>query len=353
LAAACGSGGAHGPATQHEVTAAGELLTSDGRLREPGWSRRQLQHWNPERVHDPARLKQWDFFSVADAKSAVNLTLLDLGFAQLATVGVVDFASGATSTSVVKSPGDFFALSAAVEGSGSLVPLGATQPALGFTTTAEGSAITIDVPASLLGAAAWGALTVHRRPTLEYLSLATPFDEDPHLFFYEQKLPGMSAEGTLTLGTSVHTFAADDSSAVMDWGRGEWPATILWHWAAASGSVDGAGLAFNLGNGFGDDAAGTENLVLRGDVGHKLSRVDWTHDESDPMHDWSFAARDGRLTLTLHPVAVENGGLDLGVDHYTLHKAYGRYFGTVVLDDGTTVTIADLPGFAEEMHAMW
>src|SRR5436853_55972 len=81
-------------AEQHQITAPGELLTTDGRLREPGWADHQLLHWDPARVHDPAQLRQWDFFTIASDDAAVNLTLVDLGFLQVATVGVVDLGTG-------------------------------------------------------------------------------------------------------------------------------------------------------------------------------------------------------------------------------------------------------------------
>src|SRR5689334_3435975 len=83
---------------QHEVTAAGDLLTADGRLREPGWAPRQLERWNPEAVADPSMLRRWDFFSLIGPAAAVNVTLSDLGFLQFATVGVVERPGGAAHT---------------------------------------------------------------------------------------------------------------------------------------------------------------------------------------------------------------------------------------------------------------
>jgi Domain of unknown function (DUF2804), N-terminal/Domain of unknown function (DUF2804), C-terminal len=342
--------GPSAPAVQHEVTAGGELLTSDGRLREPGWSRQQLQHWNAAQVHDAPKLRQWDFFSVMDDAKAANVTLVDLGFAQAATVGVVDFATGRkTETTTLKDPADVFTLSPAIEGAASLVQTGA--PVLAFDTGADHSSVSIALPMTVFGAAASGALLIARRPAMQYLSLATPFAGDAHQFFYEQKLPGMAADGTITIGAQSWTFAG--ASAVMDWGRGEWPSSATWRWAAASGDAGGATLAFNLGEGFGDASAGTENVVVAADVAHKLGTVDWTHDAQNPLADWTFRARDGRLTLTLHPIAQEVGGLELGTKHSRLHKAYGRYAGSVVLDDGRTVAIDGMLGFAEEMELAW
>lgn len=354
LWAACSDAPAGPRAPQHEVTAVGELLTTDGTLREPGWSQHMLQHWDPSRVHDKTALRQWDFFTVLDETAACNLTLLDLGFAQIATVGVVDFAdSTAHQTSVFAAPGDTFQLSAAVDGDAQLKPALAAAPALAFSTAAGQSRVDIAVPQSLLGDAGMGTLTLTRPDARPYLSVATPFDSDSHQFFYEQKIPGLAANGTVTIGARSWTFDPATAYAVMDWGRGQWPSTAMWHWAGASGTVGGAPFSFNLGDGFGNARAATENLVVAGEVANKLAEVDWTHDANDPMKDWTFAARDGRLKLTLHPIAHETGGLDLGVRYTHLQKAYGHYSGTITLDDGTIVTLDGLLGFAEEEHLSW
>jgi hypothetical protein len=163
----------------------------------------------------------------------------------------------------------------------------------------------------------------------------------------------MTAEGTITLGGQTWTFDAASSSAIMDWGRGAWPPSVTWRWGAAAGEVDGAPLAFNLGDGFGDDRAGTENLIVYDDVPHKLGRVAWTHDLDDPMADWTFQSDDGRVSLTLHPIAHEINDLDFGPKFSRLRKAYGAFSGTLVLDDGRALAIHDLRGFAERMDLSW
>jgi hypothetical protein len=346
--------GCSADAAQHEITAPGDLLTEDGRLREPGWSSRALLRWDPARVHDPAQLRQWDFFTIANADAAVNLTLVDLGFLRVATVGVVDLVTGEVLESqLIAGSQDAFTLSDTVDGSASLVESGATAPAMAFTADGDTTAIAIDFPTSAIGGAVQGTFTITRRPGMPYLSAATPFDDDPRLFFYEQKIPGMTAEGTITIGARTFALAAADTSAVMDWGRGAWPPTATWRWAAASGVVDGAPLAFNLGEGFGNPAAGSENLIVADDVAHKLATVDWTFDPDDPLADWTFEAPDGRASLVLHPVAPEVGGLDFGSVFSRLTKAYGTFSGTLVLDDGRTVTLTGVPGFAEQMQLSW
>ena len=105
VASGCGAGEPPDPTAkdtlrQHQITAPGDLLTTDGRLREPGWATTDLLRWDPERVADPSQLRQWDFFTIANGQVAVNLTLADVTF-QLGSVGVVEMDTAATSSSVV------------------------------------------------------------------------------------------------------------------------------------------------------------------------------------------------------------------------------------------------------------
>jgi hypothetical protein len=339
-----GCGNSSHPLTQHEVTSPGDLLTSDGQLREPGWSRQALQTWDPSRVHDPSRFRGWDFFTVMSSEAAINLTIADLGFVKVASVGSIDLqTSAARNASVFASGTDFFALSNSIDDASELL-LDGKMAALTFAGQSEMKVVSIGIPMSLLGQAASGSLTITRPPSLQYLSLATPFDGDPHEFFYEQKIEGLTADGSVTIGDRTFTFTG--ANAVEDWGRGEWPSQVTWRWAGGS---DGKTVAFNLGEGFGDDSHGTENLVVYMGTAYKLGRVSWSH--GDPVQDWKFTS--DKLSLTLHPTAEESGGLDFGTRYSKLKKGYGSFSGTITLDDGRIINIDALPGFAEEENLAW
>lgn len=146
LVGSCGGGCGGG---QHEVTVAGELLTVDGRLREPGWSRRALQRFDAARVREAERLRRWDFYTLVADEIAVNLTLGDLGFVQVATVSVIEMATSAKheTTQLLLGPDDVFELSQDVDGNARLVPAGASAPALAFSTVGAGETrVEIDMP---------------------------------------------------------------------------------------------------------------------------------------------------------------------------------------------------------------
>ena len=97
----------------------------------------------------------------------------------------------------------------------------------------------------------------------ESMVIATPFDKDKH-FYYNQKINCMRAEGTVTYGyhNRTYTFDPADSFAVLDWGRGVWTYKNTWYWGSASGLVDGERFGFNIGYGFGNTSAASENMLF-------------------------------------------------------------------------------------------
>jgi len=62
---------------------------------------------------------------------------------------------------------------------------------------------------------------------------------------------------------------------------------------------------------------------------------------------------DGRLALTFTPFKDRPARANLGVIASEVHQMFGRYTGHAVLDDGTTIQVRDLIGFAVEHHARW
>lgn len=133
-----------------------------------------------------------------------------------------------------------------------------------------------------------------------------------------------------------------------------WEYRSFWNWASASGFLaDERTVGLNLGCGFGDTSAATEDaLILDGRV-HKLGAVKYDYVSGDYMKPWRFTDRKGRLNLEFTPFKERVARTNLGVIFSEVHQMFGRYRGQAISDEGETIQIEDLIGFAEEHRARW
>jgi hypothetical protein len=104
------------------------------------------------------------------------------------------------------------------------------------------------------------------------LTIAIPIGK--HRFYYNHKVNCLPADGYLEYGARREELSPQTCLGSLDWGRGVWEYKSFWNWASASGFLpDGRTIGLNLGCGFGDTSAATEDcLVLDGCV-HKLGAV--------------------------------------------------------------------------------
>ena len=182
--------------------------------------------------------------------------------------------------------------------------------------------------------------------------MATPIDE--HGFYYNHKINCMPTRGSFTLGSDTYDFHPDAALASLDWGRGVWPYSTYWIWASASGFLpDRRTVGLNLGHGFGDLSAATENCFYVDGRMTKLGLVDIAFDESDTNKPWTFTADDGRLALTFTPFHHRRSNIDVGLVASKVNQMFGSYSGKLVDDAGTRYDLDNLIGWAENHRARW
>ena len=76
----------------HEVTSSQLLLDENGELREPGWSRSQVQKYDRSMIKAPKwRIKEWDYYLVLSDKFAGAFTISDDGYIGLQSVSLLEF----------------------------------------------------------------------------------------------------------------------------------------------------------------------------------------------------------------------------------------------------------------------
>ncbi len=343
---------------QTEITRPGPLLSVSGRPAQVGWSRQPLLDCNLEAARFYAlrplqrfRLKRWDYYALFTPQRFFSATIADLGYAGNLFVYTLDFATGDLHEESLVVP-----LAKGVH-----LPRNSTEGAshfedkenrLHFEVTFEGRRVSAGWPSYQAGRGLHADFLLRCPPDHESMAIVIPIGRQR--FYYNRKINCMPAEGTLQVGGLRETLRSDETLGSLDWGRGVWDYRSYWNWASASGFLaDGRTVGLNLGCGFGDLLAATENaLILNGRV-HKLEQVRFDYSSGDYMKPWKFTDSSQRLNLDFVPFKDRTARTNLGVIFSEVHQMFGRYSGQVVSDSGEVLRIENLIGFAEEHHARW
>jgi hypothetical protein len=343
---------------QNEITQPGNLLDSSGSLAQVGWARQPLLDCNLENARFYAlrplqrlRMKRWDYYAVFTPQRFFSATIADLGYAGNIFVYTLDFESGELHEEGLVIP----------LGSGITLPRNSTagdahfadsRASLDFRLTPAGRRIAVSWPGFHAGRGIEADILLRCPPEHESMNIVIPIGK--RRFYYNRKINCLPAEGSLRYGEITETLKPDDCLGSLDWGRGVWEYRSFWNWASASGFLtDGRRVGLNLGCGFGDTSAATEDaLILEGRI-HKLGAVRYEYASGDYMKPWRFSDQEGRLELEFTPFKDRTAITNLGVIYSQVHQMFGRYQGQAVTDQGERIRIDNLIGFAEEHHARW
>ena len=341
---------------QHEITTSGPLLGSDGNLLEPGWARSLLPVYRRADIKAGAmRVKEWDYYLITDGHIGLALTIADNGYMGLDSVSFLDFDGKwekTTSRMRALPLGRTQLPESSAEGASEISRSGY---ALAFYHEDGARMLSFHMDKFLDKEPIEGIVKLTDEPA-ESMVIATPFDKPGH-FYYNQKINCMRAEGWIELGSRRYELTKDKFFAVLDWGRGVWTYRNTWYWGSASGLVDGVPFGLNIGYGFGDTSAASENMVFYDGVAHKLSQVDFGIPQAggrdDFLKPWRMTSDDGRFSMDFTPVLDRASRASALVVESVQHQVFGRFTGTVVLDDGRIVRVQDLMGFAEKVKNRW
>ena len=335
----------------HEVTKVQRLLNEDGTLKEPGWSRKLYQIYDRNDIKKRAtRIKEWDYYLVLAKDYGVAFTISDDGYIRLQSVSLLDFRGtpwehtetvlNAFPMGKLKMPsttdkGDVMykdkRLYLEYKKRGNMRKIVCV-----FKNFHEGKTFTCDL-----------TLT---QPDGDTMVIATPWKEDKHAFYYNQKINCMRASGTCTYGSETYTFNSDTDFATLDWGRGVWTYDNTWNWGSGNGIINGKDFGFNIGYGFADTTAASENIIFYDGVGHKLDDITFNIPEDSYTKPWTITSSDKRFEMTFTPIIDRAAKIDVKLIVTDQHQVFGKMNGIAVLDDGTKLEVKDLVCFCERVH---
>ena len=334
----------------HEITEPMQLLRLDGSLTEPGWARRQFWTYNREAIKAPRfRIKEWDYYLVLNQDFAGAFTISDDGYIGLQSVSLLNFKEDWEHTETILNPfpmGKYHL--PASSGQGNTVyrdkrlqmefQLGEQQRRIicSFKNFYQGKDFSCDIRL--------------RQPPMDTMVIATPWKEKKTAFYYNQKINCMSASGTMTFDGKTYTFSDKTDFGTLDWGRGVWTYDNRWYWGSGNTMINGIPFGFNIGYGFGDTSAASENILFYDGKAHKLDDITFNIPKDSYMKPWTFTSSDGRFEMDFVPVldrAARTAALIIETDQ---HQVFGKMSGKAILDDGTVIELIDRMCFAEDVH---
>lgn len=341
---------------QHEITKAVDLLDVKGNVLEPGYAKKALFKYDRNAIKAKSiRIKEWDYYCVLNKHFGLALTIADNAYMGLDSITLFDFDNR---TEISKSFMQWLTFGKKNFPSHSNVgevKVDAKTHHIHFALDKVDRILKFDIPNFKDKKSLIGKIRLSDVPE-ESMVIATPFDKPAH-FYYNQKINCMRASGEMKLGDQIFTFEPQTSFGVLDWGRGVWTYDNTWYWGSASALVNGKTFGFNIGYGFGDTQAATENMLFLDGKAHKLSNVTFNipvkEGKDDFLSPWTFTSDDGRFELNFEPILDRASRTKVLVLESDQHQVFGQFSGTVILDDGTKLTINKLIGFAEKVKNRW
>lgn len=343
---------------QKEIVNGGPLLDLDGHLIEKGYAKSLIKDYQRSDIKaNRLRIKEWDYYLVYNEEYAIALTFDDNSYMGLMSVSVIDFKNQREKT---VSPMQFMS-----KGNHHLP-----------STSKHGDCIYHSKKIDMLFRHVDGKrvlecklpnfhedsdfechLELTNEPK-ESMVIITPFKDKPKAFYYNQKIVGFKVNGYFKVGYFKYEFKENDTRAILDWGRGVWTYKNTWYWGAGCGIVDGHEIGFNIGYGFGDTSAASENAIFYDGIMHKLENVTFNIPKNEKgkyeyIKPWTFTSSDGRFEMEFTPIIDRKSKTDVLLICSDQHQVFGKFNGKMVLDNGKVIELKDFIAFAERVFNKW
>lgn len=335
----------------------GDLL-KNGKLIEAGYSTKTVRHYNRNQIKGCKwKIKEWDYYIITDGKKAVALTIADNSYMSLVSASFIDFETPHFKTTSEIKFFTFGKLNLPASPEKGNIIYNSKRVQMSFEKSSEKRVLRCKFGNFWDKTDFECEFTLNEFPQ-DQMTIATPFNK-PHAFYYNTKINCMKAEGYCKVHGNLYKFDSNVSLGTLDWGRGVWNYKNTWYWSSLQTRLDdGRTFGFNLGYGFGDTSAASENMLFVNGIAHKLDQVvfnipQFKNGKDDFMSPWTLKDNEGRLNLSFVPIIDRKDITDIGVIASKQHQVFGKFSGEVILDDGSRIELVDKLGFAEKVYNKW
>lgn len=335
-----------------------KLLNEQGELSHPGYSTSLIQEYNRNDIKAKKfKIKEWDYYLIYNSNYAVALTIDDNSYMGMISASVINLSESKEKTTSIIYPftnGKTNMPSTSKIGD---IKVNKKRANIEFLNDGQTRILKLEMKKFDKEKDLKLEFTLTDEP-IDSMVIATPFKENKKAFYYNQKIIGMKAEGYVLYGEEKIEFSKKDTLALLDWGRGVWTYKNTWYWGAGQGYVNNQLVGFNIGYGFGDTSNATENMLFIDGKAHKLDEVTFNIPKNDKgkenyLKPWTFTSNDKRFEMEFIPIIDRKSKTDIGIICSDQHQVFGKFNGTLILDDGSKIVLKDFVGFAEKVYNKW
>ena len=341
---------------QHQLSN-GPLLDENGNLIEAGYAFELVKDYKRKDIKGLKwRIKEWDYYYIGDKNFGIALTIDDNSYMGLVSVSVLDYQK---KTDVTKSYMYWFTFGKvglpSSSRDGDLIAKGKNYSMHFYNK--HGKRHLLCEMKNVSDGKDFKCDLLLENTLDKSMVIATPFEKKKH-FYYNQKINLLSANGTFWYGDMSYQFKKGEALGVLDWGRGVWTYSNTWYWSSLNAYTnDGHRIGFNLGYGFGDTSAASENMFFYDDEAYKLDDVEFIIPKDGKgkhnfKENWRFKSKKGDISLIFKPIIDRASNTNVLIIQSNQHQVFGYFNGTISIK-GKTYRLDNLIGFAEMVKNRW
>ena len=336
----------------HKCETKKKLLRPDGCVDEPGWASSLVYEYSPFDVKaNKLRIKEWDYYIIVDDNGYAFCTVIaDNRYMGLANSSFYDFNEGKKYDFITPLVVPMGSLHMPTDSSKGDIYFRSANCELAYIHVDGGRRLTGRYKKCLLHDELEFDIFLKEFKDDDTMVIATPWQQDKKAFYYNQKINCMPASGYVRFGGKSYEFTPERNYGTLDWGRGVWTYDNTWYWGSGNMDIDGHAFGFNIGYGFGDTTAASENMIFYDGKYHKLDDVKFNIPASGYTDPWTFTSSDGRFEMEFTPIIDRAAKIDVKLIVTDQHQVFGRMNGKAILDDGTVIEVKDMLCFAEDVH---
>ncbi len=332
----------------------GPLLDKKGNINQAGYAFSLVKTYNKEDIKvSKLRIKEWDYYYIGDENFGLALTIADNGYMGLTSASILNF----NNTMIDETSNIFW------------FPLGKTK----MPTSSKDGSVKVKKKGydfNFINEKGKRRLICEIKnfkkkyfycdislslTNPNSMTIVTPFKKPKH-FYYNQKINLLKVKGYFVFGKLKYEFK-NDAYAVLDWGRGVWTYKNAWYWSSLNSIEDNHLIGFNLGYGFGDTKAASENMVYYDEEAYKLDDVifdipRFKNGKHDYLSTWKIYDKRGDVNLTFTPLLDRHAKINAVIVGQDSHQVFGYFKGQIKVEN-KTINIKRLLGFAEYVKNRW